>query len=66
MKKPSVKQQADPVERLARLLRECYLAGYVEHNPYHDRPEWREVQIHSGDVWRDLARRLIEKGVKQA
>jgi hypothetical protein len=64
-KKPQARQN-DPVERLARLLRDAHLRAYVAGNPtpHHPPAEWQEARHAGNSGWHQMARELIRLGLQ--
>lgn len=66
-RKPTKAQAEDPVNQLALLLRDSYIAAYVEHNPAHESPpdeEVRDTARRGSFGWKEIAGHLLRKGVR--
>ncbi len=56
----------DPVERLALLLRQAFIAAYCASNPtpHHPPPQWQEARYAGQSGWHQFARECLKLGLR--
>lgn len=68
-KKATLKQQANPAQKLSMLLQKAFIKAYVAHNgaALEQKPDWKESGVHdlgSKAGWLQVAEAMLELGVQ--